>query len=569
MVVSSQLERVVLPVLPARQQPRHPSNEPSATPAQPIMHSRPTPYATLASTSPAASSASSSAGGGPSARLTAVAVSLAMGLLLPGTAASPATGVRNPAAETARPETVVWTADDIRAVAKEAYVWGWPLAYVHHCRRQLDKVPSHGQSGGMPVAPVNRLSMLVDRISPRAAAPCPNQDVIYGFGMFDLAESPVVLQVPDFGHRFWLYQLGDQRTDGFAELGAMYGTRPGFHLVVGPGWAGRVPAGIEAVHRSPTRHAFCIPRVFFSASGGDRDAAIPAINRIMAYPLDEFSGEMRSRDWSKLRWFPRLSAAGRRDRAVAPDTFFETLPDVLDDVPPLPGEERLYARFRRLVRAIEDEPDLAAVAVEAAAEAERDVVAPLFEFRNVGRPLPGHWTTLVNGAAFGTDYLTRTAVAKSNVFVNRHRETKYYYQDLDAAGTRLDGSREYRITFPAGSLPPARGFWSLTVYDAAHTLPQGCAGRHAVGSRDTDLVFAADGSFTVVVGPAPDDDAGWAEESTGRRENRLVAPPGPFSLYLRLYWPAADALDGSWVPPAVHPAGTRVAAILPKKRDAG
>jgi len=507
---------------------------------------------------------------GPSARLTAIAVSLAAGLLLPGTAASPATAFRDSAAEAARPEAIAWSRDDLRAVAKEAYVWGWPLAYVHHCRRQLDKVPGHGQSGGMPVAPPNRLSMLVDRISPRASAvPCPNQDVIYGFGMFDLGESAVVLQVPDFGDRFWLYQLGDQRTDGFADVGAMYGTRPGFHLVVGPGWEGRVPAGITAVHRSPTRYAFCIPRVFFSAAAGDRDAALPAVNAIMAYPLDEFTGTMQTRDWTRLRWFPRLSAAGRRGRGVVPDTFFETLPAVLDEVPPLPGEERLYARLRRLVREIEEEPALAAVAIEAAADAEREVVGPLFEFRNIGRPLPGHWTTLVNGAAFGTDYLTRTAVAKSNVFVNRHRETKYYYQDLDAAGVRLDGSREYRIMFPAGSLPPARGFWSLTVYDAAHVLPQGCTGRHAVGSRDADLVFEADGSLTVVVVPAADDGEDRPEDATGTPANRLVAPPGPFSLYLRLYWPAADALDGSWTPPAVQPGQTRVASLLHKKRDAG
>ena len=50
----------------------------------------------------------------------------------------------------------------------------------------------------MPVAPLNRLSMLTDRISPKTArVPCPNQDVIYGFGMFDLAADAVVVQVPD------------------------------------------------------------------------------------------------------------------------------------------------------------------------------------------------------------------------------------------------------------------------------------------------------------------------------------------------------------------------------------
>ena len=39
--------------------------------------------------------------------------------------------------------------------------------------------------------------------------------------------------------------------------------------------------------------------------------------------------------------------------------------------------------------------------------------------------------TITNGAAFGTDYFTRTAVAKSNIFVNTPNETKYFYQDLD------------------------------------------------------------------------------------------------------------------------------------------
>ena len=39
---------------------------------------------------------------------------------------------------------------------------------------------------------------------------------------------------------------------------------------------------------------------------------------------------------------------------------------------------------------------------------------------------------MVNSAEFGTDYFTRAAVARSNTFINRPRETRYFYQDLDA-----------------------------------------------------------------------------------------------------------------------------------------
>jgi hypothetical protein len=59
-----------------------------------------------------------------------------------------------------------------------------------------------------------------------------------------------VVQVPDFEERFWVYQLGDQRTDGFGDFGKMYGSSPGCYLVVGPDWQGSQPEGITAVFRS-------------------------------------------------------------------------------------------------------------------------------------------------------------------------------------------------------------------------------------------------------------------------------------------------------------------------------
>jgi hypothetical protein len=57
------------------------------------------------------------------------------------------------------------------------------------------------------------------------------------------------------------------------------------------------------------------------------------------------------------------------------------------------------------------------------------------------RSSPHHSSTISNEAAFGTDYFTRTAVAKSNIFVNAPIEAKYFYQDLDASGARLRPAR--------------------------------------------------------------------------------------------------------------------------------
>jgi len=100
--------------------------------------------------------------------------------------------------------------------------------------------------------------------------------------------------------------------------------------------------------------------------------------------------------------------------------------------------------------------------IKAAQEVEDQIVTPLLQFRNYGEQLPHNWSTISNEAAFGTDYFTRTAVAKSNILVNSPNETKYYYQDLDASGARLNGANRYTVTFPKDQTPPVNGFWSLT-----------------------------------------------------------------------------------------------------------
>jgi hypothetical protein len=159
-------------------------------------------------------------------------------------------------------------------------------------------------------------------------------------------------------------------------------------------------------------------------------------------------------------------------------------------------------------------------------------------------PLRGNWTTQINGARFGTDYFTRLAVAKSNIFVNQPTETRYFYQDLDAAGERLDGGKKYTVTFPKGQRPPVKGFWSLTLYNEHHFFHPNELKRYSLGTKNKTLKPNDDGSLTLYVQAAPPEE--------GKRSNWLPAPKGEFSLYLRCYWPEAAVTDGKWTPPAVE-----------------
>src|SRR4030095_14393086 len=187
---------------------------------------------------------------------------------------------------------------------------------------------------------------------------CPNQDVVYGFGILSLEGEPVVIQLPEFRVRFWVYQIGDQRTDSFANLGAMYGSRPGFYLLAGPNWKGAKPRGIVKVFRSPTNLGYVIPRVFVSDDAADKQAAQPMINQILAYPLSKYNGRMKIKDWALAPKFPSAGQGEEETKWVQPEKFFDELPRVLNELPPLRGEEAIYANVRAVLDAAAKDPKL-------------------------------------------------------------------------------------------------------------------------------------------------------------------------------------------------------------------
>ncbi|RAI69477.1 hypothetical protein DOZ80_15155 [Pseudomonas fluorescens] len=435
----------------------------------------------------------------------------------------------------------------VRMLAREAYFWAWPMANIFNRRQAFKDLPGPGLMGDIvPVAPINRLSMLSDYIDPaQRLVACPNQDVVYGAGSIALDLEPVVLQVPDFDGRFWVYQVVDLRSDSFAELGKMYNTQPGFYLLVGPDWNGKVPPGITRVYRSRTNTGFVIPRVFQDDTAADRLAVQPALSGIDMYPLSQYDGKIKKRDWKKQPKFPAQAADGNAEtRWVVPEKFFDELPALLKDAKPLPGEEVRYAQMAVLGAIAKADPQLRAAMIDEAKKADSEVIDPLLQFRNFGLQLPDHWSTVSNGAAFGTDYFSRTAVARSNIFVNRQKETKYFYQDLDENGLRLNGRYDYSVTFAKRNLPPVRGFWSLTLYNEHHFFAPNDLKRYSIGTKNKSLQTNPDGSLTLYVqseSPGKDKESNW-----------LPSPrDAGFSLYIRAYWPESDALDGQWTPPAV------------------
>jgi len=252
---------------------------------------------------------------------------------------------------------------------------------------------------------------------------------------------------------------------------------------------------------------------------------------------------MKIVDWNETPSFPAPEVEGERSWVV-PDVFFKQLSGVMDLVPPMPGEEAMYASIRQVLVAAKKDPEVMNVLVETAIETENNIIKPLMLWKHNGVPAEKEWNRSVNNANWGFDYLMRTACAKSNMFENRPNETQYYYTDNDTKGEQLLGHNLYTVTINKGELPPVNGFWSLTVYNNHHLFEVNDLNRYALGTKNKDLKYNDDGSLTFYVGtksPGADKESNW-----------IPAPERIFSLYLRAYWGKESILDGSWTPPIIE-----------------
>jgi hypothetical protein len=73
--------------------------------------------------------------------------------------------------------------------------------------------------------------------------------------------------------------------------------------------------------------------------------------------------------------------------------YFDQLGEVLEIVPPQPGEEALYGQMKSLLDAATKDPQIKATLTQTAIATEDEVIRPLFEFHNNGRPVGNGWTS--------------------------------------------------------------------------------------------------------------------------------------------------------------------------------
>jgi hypothetical protein len=445
------------------------------------------------------------------------------------------------------PGEEVVTPAEARVIAKEAFVYGYPMVDSYRINFAFYLWPGNPEYKGQQ----NQLFNMARLFTPKdTAVQTPNSDTPYSFFGADLRTEPYVITVPEIEkERYFSIQLIDAYTHNFAYIGSRTtGNGAASYLLAGPGWKGEKPAGIKEVIGCETELALGIYRTqLFHPDEMKRVKEIQDSYRFE--PLSKFLGKEAPAAAPKIEYIRPITLAADK----TPLEFFKVLNFVLGFCPTVPSESELMARFAKIgvgAGKAFDPATLSPELKEALGQGIADGWNEYLEFKSTqvdkGK--------VSSGDVFGTrkelknNYLYRMAAAIIGIFGNSKAEAMYPLYSVDAKGDQLDASsKRYTLQFAPGKLPPVQAFWSVTMYDLPkQLLVENPINRYLINSPMLpNLKLDADGGLTLYI----------QHESPGKdlESNWLPAPKGPFFMAMRLYWPKEEALDGGWTAPKLVP----------------
>ncbi|MFF3497053.1 DUF1254 domain-containing protein [Streptomyces sp. NPDC002795] len=427
--------------------------------------------------------------------------------------------------------------EEARATATESWIWGFALLenYRTLYPQAIDADDpryvggfGHFRHYSRPFTPAN-----TDVVTP-------NNDTPYSWAWLDLRAEPWVVSVPAVD-RYYVLPFHDLDTSYVGYVGARTtGQEAGDYLVAGPGWSGAVPDGIAGVLRADTFLVGILGRTYLA--GPDDVEDLQAIQeRYGLRPLSAFLGRPSPPPADEPVW------PVWREEDLASVEFFTLLDFLLRFFPVLDGERGLRDRLAALGVSGSGEFEPSALAPEIRTAVEQGIAdaRARLDAAKADTADSTHW--FGTRAEHGDDYLTRAVGVDKGLYGLPAAEAWYAGWLQDDQGNRPPNAaaHDHTVHFAPGALPPARFFWSATMYRLPERLlVDNPIGRYSIGDRTPGLVYDDDGGLTLYVQkdrPAdPKQDANW-----------LPAPDGPFTIAIRVYGPDASVLDGTWSMPTL------------------
>ena len=388
----------------------------------------------------------------------------------------------------------------------------------------------------------------------------PNNDTLYSMSILDLGKEPLILSVPDMGDRYYTFEIGSATSDNFGYVGKRAtGSKAGHYALIGPGWKGKLPEGVQSVAPSvgykllgdtgvpyvvsPTNTVYLFGR---TAVHGADDA--PAVNKIQDQykltPLSLFGkpdAKLPPADHNVFKPY---------DKKTDPLADWKTINKEMTANPPLAQHAALVEQFKTIgIGPGQDVTRIDAATQKGLARAVKDGFELL---QRIGHQGAGGMN--VNGffyppktmgsAGYFDDLTTRAAVqCMEGIISNDTDEAVYINTHNDPDGNKLNGANKYTLYFAPGKLPDVKEFWSLTMYDLTNNLVKNPINRYAIGSLSGGYQKAKDGSLTLYIqkdSPGKDKEANW-----------LPTPEDDFWVVFRAYGPGKGLVDQSWKMPGL------------------
>jgi len=433
----------------------------------------------------------------------------------------------------------------------EAYIYGYPLVTMEMTRRVMTNVEKPEGSR----APMGQFVRM--REYPSAAyrdVTAPNADTLYTVAWVDVGQEPWVLSLPDAQDRYYLFPMLDGWTEVFQVPGKRTtGTGPQTYAITGPGWKGTLPAGVKE-YKSPTAMVWLLGRIYCTGTPEDYAAVHKLQDEISLVPLSGYGKPYTPPPGKVDPSIDMKTAVREQVNALSADDYFDLLAKLLVNNPPATADKHLLEKMAK-IGIVPGQPfdrsKLAPVAREAFSLVPRIANEKIMLWLKEGiiegdMKLENGWLFTTKTGNYGANYLQRALITAIGLGANRPQDAVYPTSEGSSVIGSYTGEKNYVMRFNKGELPPANGFWSLTMYDKDYFFVSNPLNRYSISARQ-NLKANADGSVDLYIqneNPGPDKESNW-----------LPAPKDKFILMLRLYWPKEkdpSILDGAWKIPQVR-----------------
>lgn len=429
-------------------------------------------------------------------------------------------------------------------IATDAYIYGYPLVTMEITRRIMTNMAT--PEGNR--APMGQFAKA--REYPNASfrdVTAPNADTLYTTAWIDVGKEPWVLSIPDMKDRYFLVPMLDGWTNVFQVPGSRTtGTGAQTYAITGPEWSGSLPAGVKE-YKSPTGLVWILGRIYCTGTKEDYAAVHAAQDEFKLVPLSSY-GKAYVPPAGKVDSTIDMKKAVREQvNGMDAVAYFTLLAQLMKTNPPAPADAAALARFAKIGLVSGKEFDASKLNADFAKripEIAFDRIMLQFKVNKDVQHVDG-WNFTTKTGLYGTDYLMRALITAIGLGANRPQDAVYPTSLKDASDDAYEGANKYVIHFDKGHVPPAEGFWSITMYDAGYFFVANPINRYSISPRQ-NLRSNPDGSIDLYIQkdtPGADKESNW-----------LPAPAGKFILMLRMYWPKENdpsILDGTWTPPKV------------------